>query len=560
MPDLRPFFPDDTLLKLEFLIDGENQGLDNFLSEGRVHFEINKIPFAKFTFICNENDFSEGSNSPLQILNRERSASPRTIEVKISSQNEMKTLFKGVIRSLDIQHQSTGVVAKIECKDIAHLLLQTTNEAQNDTETFVDKLQNYTSNLNLSSNLTGQTWRHEIITHNRTTNPWDYLIGFLDSVGMPIALRNADFNGIDIIHGEKEIRYTAENGINIFSYNGRIDPEVRRSSVTIQHWDMDNQEVSEITAEQEAEENPHMIRLSSTNLSEGTLQRIAQAIIEKSKIASAYGTVSTFGNLEAKIGDYLSLNQINPEIDGHELLITTEDHIIESGGWKTEFTFGFENENSFTQNTTSGINNVQAEIGQSNSVNGMMIGVVKQIENDPNGNFRIKVRIPVLSENGEGVWARLATLSASKDMGSFFIPDIGDEVIIGCIGNNPDTPVVLGSLYSSAKPAPISVDEDNFIKGFVTRSGNKIIFDDDKKSIELFTPSGNTITISDDLKGITLKDANSNKIVMNEQGISIESSKDLNLKASGNIKIEGTQIDGNASGIMNLKGSIININ
>mgnify|MGYP004724757303 CR=1 FL=1 len=133
MPDIRPFYPDETLLKLEFFIDGENKGLDNFLSEGKVHFQMNKIPFAKFTFLCAGEDIKEGSNSPLQTLNRPRTSPPRSIEVKIASQNEMKTLFKGVIRSLDIQHQNNTVVAKIECKDIALNLLQTSNADQNDT-------------------------------------------------------------------------------------------------------------------------------------------------------------------------------------------------------------------------------------------------------------------------------------------------------------------------------------------------------------------------------------------------------------------------------------------
>ncbi|KQT17913.1 hypothetical protein ASG31_04015 [Chryseobacterium sp. Leaf404] len=559
MPDIRPFYPDETLLKLEFHLDGENSGLDHFLSEGKVHFEMNKIPFAKFTFLCAEEDFREGNSSPLRSLNRTGNTAPRSLEVKIASENEMKTLFQGVIRSLDIQHQNGNVVAKIECKDIAQNLLQNSNSEQNDTETFEDKLISYTSNLTLDHSLSGQSWGAEHITHNRTTSPWDYLVGFLDSVGMPVTLRNGEFSAVDINSGEKDVKYRAENGINIFTFSGKTDPEVRKSSVTIQHWDSDNQEVSEISSEQNAEDNPHTIRISETNLRPETLQRIADAVLAKSHIASVNGKVSTFGNLEAKIGNYLIFNKVNPEIDGKELLITGEEHIIENGCWKTEFTFGFENERSFTQNTTSGINNVQAEMGQSNSINGMQIGIVTDLE-DPDGQFRIKVRIPLLSENGEGVWARLATLNASKDMGSIFIPDVGDEVIVGCIGNNPDTPVILGSLFSSSKPMPESITQNNLIKGFTTKEGMKIRLDDDKKSIEISTENGNTITVSEDLKGISLQDENNNKIVMDSQGITIESSKDLNLKATGNIKINSVQMEASASAVLNLKGSIININ
>jgi uncharacterized protein involved in type VI secretion and phage assembly len=251
---------------------------------------------------------------------------------------------------------------------------------------------------------------------------------------------------------------------------------------------------------------------------------------------------------------------VNREIDAEILLITQEVHKIENGCWKTQYTFGLESERSFTENTTSGINNSQAQIGQSNSINGLQIGIVTQIEEDPNNQFRVKVRMPMLSENGEGVWARLATLNASTEMGSYFIPSVDDEVIVGCLGNNPDTPIILGSLYSSSHAMPFPIAQENYLKGFVTKEGTKIMMDDEKKSIELSTKKGNKLTISDDLKGFVIEDENKNKITLNDQGITIESCKDFNIKAKGNIKVEGMQIAQEASAKMDLKGGIINLN
>lgn len=561
MPNVTPYFPSgDDLLKLEFLINGVNNGLDSLLSEGKVRFEINKIPFAKFTFIASEEDFNSDSQSPLQSLNRTSNSEPIPIEVKISCQNEMKTLFKGVIKSLDMQHENNNVVAKIECKDVALSLLRSPEGENNDADTFEQKLTHFTQNLILSGDLTGQTWGSEHVTYNSSTSPWDYLVGFLDSIGLLVILKNSEFGAVDINNTQKTILYTAENGVNVFSFSGRIDPNIRKSSVTIQHWDVENQEVSTVSSSQEASENSHNISIGQTNYQEDTLQRIADAIIARSDLAYVNGSISTFGNLEAKIGDFMTFSKVNPEIDGKPFIINAEEHKIENGCWKTEFAFGLENERSFLQNTTSGINNSQAEIGHSNLINGLQIGIVTQIDSDPNNECRIKVRIPSLSENGEGIWARLATLRASKDFGSFFVPDVGDEVIVGCLGNNPDMPIILGGLYSSANPMPFQVDSDNYKSGFVTKEKSQIIFDDEKKSIEITTKNGNKITISDDAKGIVLQDENNNKITLNDSGITIESFKDLNLKAQGNIKIEGTQIAGNASGKMDLKGSIINLN
>jgi phage baseplate assembly protein gpV len=560
MSTVKPFYPDDSLLKLEFLINGVNQGLDSFLTEGKVHFELNKIPFAKFTFICSEEDFKENQDSPIQSLNRPEGSTAIEIEVKIAFEKEMKTLFKGIIRSLDIEHENCNVVARIECKDIALRLSQTSSEAENNNQTFGERLTTYTNDLQLSDNLLNQSWSEEQITQNNNAVPWDYLIGFLDSIGMLVALRNTEFTGVDIVNPETTATYMAENGINVFAYTGRVDPERRRSIVSIQHWDVENQTVNTVTSEQDATENPHTVRIDQTNLLPETIQRIADTIIAKSKIASISGKVTTFGNLNAKIGEYIGFSKVNPEIDKQTLLISIEEHLISNGCWKTEYTYGLENERSFTENTTTGINNAHAQVGQSNTVNGLLIGIVTQIEEDPNNQFRIKVRIPMLSESGEGVWARLATMNAANEMGSYFIPNVDDEVILGCLGNNPDTPIILGSLYSSSRAMPLPITKDNFIKGFVTKEGTKIIMDDEKKSIELSTKKGNKLTISDDLKGFVIEDENKNKITLDDQGITIESCKDFNVKAKGNIKIEGVQIAQEASAKMNLKGSMINLN
>lgn len=561
MLSLKPFFPSDTLLKLEFLIDGVNVGLDTLLKDASIQFELNKIPFAKFTFISNQLTTDSKEKLPTDSLVRKSEETPINIEVKINYQNKSVTFFKGIIKSLHKQNDDTQVVTKIECKDIGFKLAQPTKVDENNKDKFADKLKTYTSNvqLKLGSDFNG-TWGEEIITHNSATVPWDYLVGFLDSVGIMIALRNGDFNGIDILKKTTKEAYVAENGLNVFSFTGKKDPERIKSSVTIETWDIESQAIKKTTSEQSGPKNEQTIKVNQSTYQPSTLTRIVDAIKEKSNIAAVHGKVTTYGNLEAKAGDFIGFSKINPDVDDKAFLITQEVHTIENGCWRTEYTYGFENEKSFTENTTSGVNNSQAQVGQSNTINGLQIGIVTQIEEDPNNQFRVKVRIPILSEKGEGVWARLATMNASKEMGSYFIPNVNDEVIIGCLGNNPDTPIVLGSVYSSTNTMPFPIAKENYIKGFVTKEGTKIIMDDEKKVIELSTKKGNKITISDDSKGITLEDENKNKIVMDDKGITIESCKDFNVKAKGNIKIEGVQVAAEASGTMELKGTMIKLN
>lgn len=557
MYSIQPFSPDETPLKIDFLIDGKNVGLDNLLKEGTVHFELNKISFAKFTFIATQ-ESTDVENLAINSLNRNSNGSPLNIEVKINYKNNSVTFYKGIIKSLEKQNTDSQIIAKIECKDQGFILTKPTEVNENNTEVFSDRLEKYVANANLTLDNAGNySFLNEVITHNAATVPWDYLVGFLDSVGLMTALRNGEFKTIDITTPSTE-KYVAENGSNVFSFSSKKDSEKIKSLVTIESWDADNQEVRKVTSEQDGERNEQRISINQ-NYQEATMQRIADAIIIKSNLASVHGKVNTYGNLEAKAGDYIGFSKMNADVNDKTFLITSEVHTIENGGWKTEYNFGLESERSFTENTTSGVNNSQAQVGQTNSINGLQIGIVTDVV-DPQNLNRIKVRIPLLAENGEGIWARLATLNASKEMGSYFIPDVDDEVIVGCLGNSPDAPIILGSLYSSSNIPPFTITEDNYLKGFVTKVGTKIILDDEKKSIEISTINGNKLTISDDQKGLTIEDENSNKIVLDNNGITMESCKDFAIKANGNMKIEGAQTAVEASAIMELKGSLIKLN
>ena len=172
-------------------------------------------------------------------------------------------------------------------------------------------------------------------------------------------------------------------------------------------------------------------------------------------------------------------------------------HTFANGNWETDVAFGLDPETyAATYPVTA-----QPAGGLLPAVNGLQIGIVTALEDDPDGEDRIKCRLPLVSDSEEGVWARLATLDAGNERGTFFRPEIDDEVIVGFLDDDPRFPVVLGQCHSSAKPAPEPAKDDNNLKGYVSRSKLKLTFDDDKKVVGLETPGGNKLTLSEDAKG-----------------------------------------------------------
>jgi uncharacterized protein involved in type VI secretion and phage assembly len=127
--------------------------------------------------------------------------------------------------------------------------------------------------------------------------------------------------------------------------------------------------------------------------------------------------------------------------------------------------------------------------------------------------------------------------------------------VVGFLNEDPRDAVILGMVNSSSKPAPLPGSDDNHEKGFVTRSGMKMIFNDDKVSFTLETPGGNKLTVSDDEGSIVLEDQNGNKIEMTSDGITLDSAKDIILKAAGDVKVDGVNVEIKASAEMKAEGS-----
>jgi len=152
----------------------------------------------------------------------------------------------------------------------------------------------------------------------------------------------------------------------------------------------------------------------------------------------------------------------------------------------------------------------------------------------------VKIDLPLVGVGGDGVWARLSNLYASSGFGSFFYPEVNDEVIVGFFNDDPRFPVILGSLYSSGRAPAFTPDEPNNTKALVTRTKMKIEFQEDKKIITITTPGNNQVVLSDDDKSIKLSDQNNNVIKMSSSGIDINSASAITIKAATTMTLEAS--------------------
>jgi uncharacterized protein involved in type VI secretion and phage assembly len=214
--------------------------------------------------------------------------------------------------------------------------------------------------------------------------------------------------------------------------------------------------------------------------------------------------------------------------------VTAVRHELYDGNWLTDVEFGLSPQ-WFTQRDDIV---APSAAGLLPGVEGLQIGVVMKLDEDPEGEYRIQVSTPVMAAATDGVWARLAKFYASDSVGAFFLPEIGDEVILGYINNDPSFPVILGSVYSSKRKPAYTPAAANDTKAIVTRCKHKIEFDEKDKIITITTPGANEVILSDKDKSIQLLDENGNKVELTPSGISLSSPKDIKLTAKGGIELD----------------------
>jgi uncharacterized protein involved in type VI secretion and phage assembly len=158
---------------------------------------------------------------------------------------------------------------------------------------------------------------------------------------------------------------------------------------------------------------------------------------------------------------------------------------------------------------------------------------------DPDKQGRIMVKLPWSPDTGNdeyAVWARLATLMGGSNRGSWFVPDVNDEVLVVFEGGDPRRPYVIGGLWNGSDAPPESMDGGgkNYKKVLRSRNGVKVTLDD-KDGQETFiaeTPGGQKITLKDGPGSVELIDSNGNSIKLDTAGITINASMKLSITAS----------------------------
>ena len=533
-----------------FAVKVNGSAIADELSVLSIHIEkkVNRIASAKIIILDGEPNTGKFDASSSTTF-----VPGATISIEAGYDNNNAVIFSGLIMSQTIRIDNlVGSALEIECRDNAIKMIvgrkSLTFSKQKDSDIISSIIGSYSG---LSSDVTATTtvWPEQVQFY---ATDWDYILALAEANGLIVTTLNGK---VSVFPPDKSTSsvLTVTYGDNLLEFNAKLNAVTQLGNVAANSWDFKTQAVvngnaapnvsgaGNLTTKKLSEAiglSTYQLQTSAP-LESADLTNWSKAQIIKSEYAKIMGEAKFQGTNLIDPGKYMTFAGIGDRFNG-DYLIGGVVHDLSQGNWVSEVTLGlspfwFTEEPDVMAPPASGL---------VPGAKGLFNATVKKMDEDPDSQYRVLVDVPLLDPKGEGIWARLTNFYSTSGAGAFFMPEVGDEVILGFINEDPRYPIILGSVYSSTSIKPftgLDPNQKNSVKAIVSKSGISVQFDDENKVWTVATPNKNTIIISDKDKKITIQDENNNSIVMSNSGIDLSSQKNINISANQNVTIKGNQ-------------------
>ncbi|WP_165839994.1 type VI secretion system tip protein VgrG [Motiliproteus coralliicola] len=583
MTNLRRTLP-VSLLHREFSIkvNGELVPRSHHLLSASIAAPANKIASARLVY-----QDGAAATGEFPLLDGNRFETGSTVEILAGPAGAQELLFSGLVVAQKIRlRESASPQLQISCKHAAIKSTLTRNGRYFEEQSDSDVIQTLLSEYGFEFDVQFTTVTHKQLVQYDCSD-WEFCRQRAKANGQLLLTRGERLS-IQAPDPSGDPVCNLEFGATLLSADLETDARHQRSDHSALFWNSAEQTLERFQGQNQGQSQaeatpgnsdparladslgaPVSLLRQATELGEES-QQWADAQRQFAEHSRVQGTLKSQGIGSVQPGDRVTLSGLGAAFNGNALVTGVRHELDLASGWRSYFQVG--GLDQLNSPTTS----QQGRSTPLPPMSGLQFGLVVSNE-DPEGEFRVKVRLPLLDNESDGIWARVASIDAGDDRGLMIRPELDDEVIVGFVQDDPRKAVILGMLHSSAHPAPEPPSDDNPIKLLKSRSGLQIRLDDESSELTLETPNGNQLLLTDTDSGLVLEDENSNKLVLNGDGIALQSAGDISLSAAGDIKLEASAnlelsananlkadgsagIDINSSAITTVKGSLVKIN
>lgn len=539
-----------------FKVDGADVDCSANLISVETSCSVGKIAMAKIVLQDNPTSLTESDSDRFPIGSK--------VEVSFGRDGELSPVFSGVVTDRSLHFDKDGAQVTVTARHEAFRMTLERRFTSHEEKTDSDIISAVAGDYGIPADIGDTPVTHEKVVQYNCSD-WDFINMRAEAAGLllcalpdGLVARAPDLSADPVL--------TIDAGFSLIRLQIGVNGKDRFKSVSAEAWNYSSRELDTADADATGGDTAqgtdktadlasgigndvHTLRLLSGQGTPDAMKQLASAQALRSGLSRITGKVSAAGFAGVRPLDMVALEGVGKRFDG-KTLVTAVIQNYTREGWETTLGLGLEDVPFHTRFTD--IDSPGAD-GVAPPTHGLQAATVDALEGDPQGEERIRVKL--MGSDTAALWARVAVPYAGDGRGLVFMPEVGDEVIVGFMGGNPSEAVVLGSLHGSAAPPPCDKSDDNDLKAIVTREGVRIEFDDKKKHVVIETPGGNSITVSDDEKSVLVKDQNGNKVTLSSDGIVLDSAKDVAVKAKGDVNIEGTNVNLKANAQLAAKGS-----
>ncbi|MFJ2098837.1 VgrG-related protein [Streptomyces anulatus] len=378
---------------------------------------------------------------------------------------EPKPLLEGVVTALEVELDESGTFTVVRGLDESHRLFRGRRVASYQNMTLADICGQVAQRAGLKPgpvDIAGPVLEH--IAQPNITD-WEFVRGLAEEAGAQAYVRDgqlhitkpAEAGGApDASARADRDPLVLELGSNLLRCRAGVSAAEQVSEVEVRGWDV--QAKQPLVGRAPAGSSPTLelgvtaaevsapfgeARFVVTDAAYGAQAQVdqaAKALAER--IAGSFAELEAVirGNPEVRAGTAVALNAVGAPFEGR-YTVTTSRHVFDAvRGYETWITVSGQQERSLF-----GLTGGSPAAGGSRCA-GLVSGTVTDTQ-DPEGSGRVKVRFPWLSDEYASDWARTAQ-SGGTGGGEAFIPEVGDEVLVGFEHGHLDRPYVLAGLYN----------------------------------------------------------------------------------------------------------------
>lgn len=494
-----------------------------------VEKEVNQIPYAEIRLAT-----GNFADRKYMLFDEAGYKIGETLEIKIRYEEaggEDMSVFKGLITGQGFEVQDGMPIMVIEVKDPAFRLIDSVNTQLFNKKNDKQMIEAVISKQGLSvkkasANLSSFTFDQYVKKQN---SDWIFVNERLAAHGLLAVWDNGALSALSLT--ETTGTLSLDVGIDdILDMSIHQDASQLNQEVQVDYWNLKQNKLETVKKKMPSPMGKDVKASSALYTMLGFTEKAeAEALLQhfetQQTLSAMSGTIELVGNGSVQIMQKVTLKNFPKSMNG-SYPITKVVHSIRFGTWRTSIGIG---------NTAIALESPKLiEQLCANQLTDIQTATAMKWEKDPENLGRIPVKVLGISK--DKYWAFPAQVAAGAKQSSYLLPEEGEQVMVGFMHGNYSQGVILTSIYSGASkpPAPFKLDAKTPV-GFVSAKGLKLIFDDEKKTVESSTSSSNMVMLND------------------SSGIEIKSKKDLKTSSSSKTEIK-------ASATVNVKGATINLN